>query len=321
MQWRKQSGKLVAEMIATGCREFKSAPSLEHLYRVKEKSMSLLSALFGKKTRPASKTPRRTVRLGVEQLDERLVPSTVATGPDGTTYAIFGNGRELWGQHPNGSWTGDLVNAVSQVAVSRTGVIDILNTYGILAQELPGQSSFHTLVAGGGQINAIAAGSGSDVFVNWYSDRELWQLDANGNWQYQHATNVMDIGDYGAAIVDGNGALKVNMGNYNWQTIVGSGCHAVGSGTYYGEILFTWGPNYQLYGVGNAGQSNQYFDYSLNYINNVVQISCYDNWSPNWGSPYSPALHQFNYVSGGGAVMEYSNLYGDGLVYTDAWTY
>jgi len=289
--------------------------SIDSQFLKKDQTMSVISKLFGKTTRIVSTTPRRTVRLGLEQLDARLVPSTVATGPDGTTYAIYNSDHELWAYHHGQTWEQDWwenlqINNVHSVAVSRTGVVDVLTNYNDVYQRTGGVGSSFNKLINGGSIGEIAAGYGTDVYCTWFGDRELWQLDASHIWHYQNISNVMNIGADGSAIVDFNGALKVNMGNFNWQ-LVTYGAHAVASDSYHGEILFTWGSDYELWGA--YGSNYQSFD---NYhMNNIAQISCY----ANYGGSY---LQQFDTISMNGAVSTHSNWSGWGLDSgITAWTY
>jgi hypothetical protein len=250
---------------------------------------------------------RSTIRLGIDHLEDRCVPATVATGSDGTTYAIFNANRQLWAQAPNGSWS-HLRDNVSQVAVTYTGIIDVLDTNNIVWQKTPATSYFLPLIIGNGNIGTIATGCDREVYLNWGSSKELWKLDASG-WHDLHTSNVVDIGYMGGAVVYANGSLAVAQ-NGSFKVVVQSGVHHIASGSYDLEILFTWGSDNELWGV----DSSTFQHFHNYYKNNVAQVSCFANY-------VAGGLQQFNWVSTNGVVMVASNLYGSGLIWWDAWTW
>jgi hypothetical protein len=283
--------------------------SLEDPHWAKENSMTLLSTLLGKKTRPTNSTTRRTTRLSLEQFDERLVPSTVATGADGTAYAIIGSDRELWAHTPSGNWSYCL-NNVTQVSCSpgdyKGGYyVDALTTNDVVWQSYAHETPFQSILLGNGNISAMGAGSGNSVFVAWGSSKELWYYGPGYGWLDMHTSNVSQIGDFGSAIVYGNGALGVwgyggHSGSYG--VAVSSGVHEVANswhGAY--ETLFTYGSDNELWGID--GDKNWSFTY---YGNNVAQVSC-------------DMAGDINYVSTNGNLMHTGNYYQ--YIYSGAWTY
>jgi len=267
----------------------------------KDHSMSLLSTLFGKKTRSAGKTTRRTARLGVEQLDERLVPSTVTTTPDGTAYAIIGSDRELWSHAPSGAWSYCL-NNVTQVSSSAQGYIDALTTNDVVWQSSGHGSPFQALILGNGNISAMGAGSGNDVFVAWGSSKELWYYGPGYGWLDMHTSNVSQIGEWGNAVVYGNGSLGIYGygGHSGYGIAVSSGVHEVAN-SWLGssQTLFTWGSDNELWSIDYSGRFNY-------YTNNVAQVSC-------------DMAGDINYVSTNGNLMHTGNYYQ--YIYSGAWTY
>jgi hypothetical protein len=233
--------------------------------------MSRLSSLFCKRSRPVGGTARPPVRLALEQFDERLVPATVATGLDGTAYAIFGSDRELWGQHPNGSWT-HYINNISQVSAAPDNGVDVLTTSNVVMHSSGNGAPFVPFIYGNGNIGTIDACYGTNVYLTWGSNKELWEYDPTSGWTDQHTSNVVDVGNFGYSVVYANGSLAIGNSS-GYRVIVSSGVHHVASWYYYPpdnsgyQILFTWGSDNELWGIRGGSSLTHYW-------NDVSQISC-----------------------------------------------
>jgi hypothetical protein len=145
--------------------------------------MKVLRKLFGRST-PVS---RPSVRLSLEELENRTVLSTVAASPDGSVYAIWGSDRGLYRYAPGSGWSSELHNNVTQVAVGGEKlwpVLDVAYADGRITQEYvytfggPSQYEIQTIhtpprntsVSSYGftsqppQVDALAAGPGFDVY-------------------------------------------------------------------------------------------------------------------------------------------------------------
>jgi hypothetical protein len=256
----------------------------------------------------------------LERLEDRTVPSTgavgpsgvtVASGPDGSTYAIFGGDREVWAHHPDGTWA-HLIDNVRTVSVNLLGDIDVLGTDGVLRQWSHDNPSwgFWTVLDGGGNIGTIAAGS-QRIYLTWGWNRELWSLNPNnGDWIDLHTSNVVDIGGWGMAVVYANGALGVQtegtpIGPYT--VVVPWGVHHVANGEYGAEILFTRGSDSELWGYNFF--TGNFYNYHINYVAQVSSVSDNGNY----------LVKAIDYVGTNGELMHAGDYSQD--IYSGAWTY
>jgi hypothetical protein len=245
----------------------------------------------------------------VEALEDRTVPSTVASAANGGTYAIWGGGRQLyWTDGTN--WSQELGGAsVKMVAAGANGYVDALATDGTLWQYTP-QGGWGTGVYwfNNGSVNnvhAMAAGASGQIYLTYGSSNEVWEW-YNGNWTDTHIHGVSDISvDIAANVygVNANGALKEyqyvggnqwNSGDATAKTIWGYGVNHVACGSG-GEVYFTFGSSNALYGYNSS--TGQWWDGPTG----VSQISA---------SLYGGGM---DFVSGGG------NLYHDGNYYQYIW--
>jgi hypothetical protein len=247
------------------------------ILRTREQAVFGLKNLFGRSTKVSTASRRRrpggsTVRLQLDQLDERLVPSTVAAAPNGTVYAIFGGDRELWAQDSGGHWSGNLMTNASQVSVGANGFIDVLKTDNMLMQfgNTTGYWMWTPIQHGSGAIGTIAAGQNGEVYVTYGANKSLWEHDARG-WNYlndQHLTDI-SVGGFGQIYkVYDNGSLhSADAANdaFSDNLLLSSGVHHVAGGT---------GWNYSI----TYGSSNQMWNWTQNYgwsagEYNVAQIA------------------------------------------------
>jgi hypothetical protein len=223
--------------------------------------MRALRKLFGR----ASSAPRPTVKPRLEALEDRLVPSTVASATHDRTFAIFRN--ELW--EYNGL-TGQLFpirGNASQVSVGANGSLDLLGTDGFLYQSgVDNPWAWNTLWNGGGNIHTIAAGLYGSVLLTFGPNNDLWERYSNGGWN-QIDTAVQDMsvtGDGTVWQVKTNGALGHLTRHWyggayydTFDTFVNSGVSHVAAGPS-NSVYITYGPNNHIWWMNSSGIWNPY---------------------------------------------------------------
>jgi hypothetical protein len=232
--------------------------------------MQLLRKLFGRST----PKHRPTVKPRLEALEDRMVPSTVAAAPDGTTYAIAGSNRALYHYDTSGNrtevldWTtGQYVTNVSMVAAGADGSIDYVTTDGTLRQANPNWANNWgwlpvQIPYAAAPISALAAGQNGQVYISWASYKGLWEHDGSG-WHFLNDTNVADlsVGGYGQLyVVNTNGSLySADAANDSWSrsTLLSSGVTHVAGGANW-DFFITFGSNHQLWEMHNGLWYNQF---------------------------------------------------------------
>jgi hypothetical protein len=259
--------------------------------------MQALRNLFGWGTRARRATPARrsTVKLRMEALEDRTVPSTIANAVDGTVYAIWGNDRELWHRETNGQWqhvlnmnTGDYINNVQHVAAGQDGSIDYVQTTNGSAVIYQANQYYYNDNAlaptamvdqykVSNNVIALAAGQNGEIYVAWqYYHRQYYPsyhyVNRQDLYVYRGAgdqgqwldSNVADVsvGGYGQVYtVYTSGELDERDANYDSSSqsqllSAGVGVHHV-AGAEGWNYYITCGSNNQLWESTWDGSNGQ----------------------------------------------------------------
>jgi hypothetical protein len=116
--------------------------------------------------------------------------NSVAEGPNGEVFSIFGSDRALWVLLPNATNWQPIISDVQSISVGSSGVLDVLFTNGHLWQWTQGGGWSTTRLAS--DVNSVVEGPNGVTFATFGFDQDLRWHDAGG-WHRVGATGVKTI--------------------------------------------------------------------------------------------------------------------------------
>jgi hypothetical protein len=201
-------------------------------------------------------TPQPTqVRLSIETLENRLVPS-VAAGPQGEVYATFGAKDWLYKLDTTGNWNYMQASGVTSVAVGANGTVAAVFNDSSLKEYNPTTNSWSLVDT---DVGVATVGPQGQLYYTHGTAEQLWERDTPTATPFIFAdkTGITSLsaganGTVDAVFADGSVGQLVGGTTGQWTTLWGSAMLTAAAAGPHGETYLVAGSNHSLYSYTQA---------------------------------------------------------------------